>query len=135
MSCKRVVVGVHNNHRSIKVCSGLCDPQLRKRPRPCPISDVRAKIIIINERLAKIRIKAKFHNISQICAHASTEDKDDAFKDAFYANLKELYDKCPVHDIKIVLGGFNAKVGQQVDNLAQRREPDRFRSGAKHGNL
>ena len=38
--------GVHNNHRSIYVCSGL-RAQLRIRPRPCPISGVRAKIIII----------------------------------------------------------------------------------------
>ena len=45
---------------------------------------------------------AKFHNISLICAHA------------FYANLEDLYDKCPAHDIKIVLGDFNAKVVQSV---------------------
>ena len=40
-------------------------------------------------------------------------EKDDAVKDAFYANLEDLYDKCPVHDIKISLGDFNAKVGQE----------------------
>ena len=67
----------------------------------------------MNERLAKFRIKAKCHNISLIYAHAPTEDKDDAVKDAFYANLEDLYDKCPAHDIKIVLGDFNAKVGQE----------------------
>ena len=38
--------GVHNNHRSVYVCSGLRAPQLRIRPRPCPISGVRAKIIL-----------------------------------------------------------------------------------------
>ena len=41
--------------------------------------------------------------------HAPTEEKDDAF----YANLENLYDKSPAHDIKIVLGHFNAKVGQE----------------------
>ena len=35
----------------------------------------------VNERVAKIRIKAKFYNISLICAHASTEEKDDVVKD------------------------------------------------------
>ena len=65
----------------------------------------------MNERLANIRIKAKFHNISLICAHAITEEKDDMVKDAFYAKLENLYDKYPAHDIKIVLGDFNAKVG------------------------
>ena len=39
----------------------------------------------VNERLAKNRITAKFHNISLICALAPTEEKDDAVKDAFYA--------------------------------------------------
>ena len=38
---------------------------------------------LVNEMLAKIHIKAKFHNISLICAYAPTEEKGDAVKDAF----------------------------------------------------
>ena len=53
-------------------------------------------------------------NLNNCNAHASTEEKDDAVKDAFYANLEDLYDKWPAHNIKIVLGDFNAKVGQEV---------------------
>ena len=34
-------------------------------------------------------------------------------KDAFYANLEDLYDKCAAHDIKISLIDFNAKIGQE----------------------
>ena len=41
------------------------------------------------------------------------EEKDDAVKDAFYANLEHLNDKFPAHDINIVLGDFNTKVGQE----------------------
>ena len=67
----------------------------------------------VKERLAKILIRAKFHNISLICAHAPTEEKDEAVKVAFYANLEDLYDKFSAHDIKIVLEAFNAKVGQE----------------------
>ena len=52
-------------------------------------------------------------DINLICAHAPTEEKDDAVKDAFYAYLEDLYDKCPTHDIKIVLGDSNAKVGPE----------------------
>ena len=48
-----------------------------------------------------------------ICAHDPMEEKDDAVKDTFYANLEDLYDKCPAHDIKILLGDFNAKVWQE----------------------
>ena len=63
----------------------------------------------VNERIATIRIKAKFFNISLICAHAPTEDKDDDTKDIFYELLEDTYDRCPGHDIKIVLGDFNGK--------------------------
>ena len=52
----------------------------------------------MSKRLAKIRIKAKFHNISLICANAPTEEMDDSVKDA-YTNLEDMYDKYAVHDI------------------------------------
>ena len=65
----------------------------------------------VNERLARMRIKPMLHNINLTCAHAPTEENDEAVKDAFYANLDVLYVKCPAHDIKVVLGDFNAKVG------------------------
>ncbi|XP_034112036.1 uncharacterized protein LOC117573172 [Drosophila albomicans] len=38
----------------------------------------------VGERLATIRDKARFFNLSIICAHAPTEEKDDAVKDALY---------------------------------------------------
>ncbi|XP_060665754.1 uncharacterized protein LOC132798055 [Drosophila nasuta] len=41
------------------------------------------------------------------------EEKDDAAKDAFYARLEDTYDRCPNHDVKIILGDFNAKVGRE----------------------
>ena len=55
----------------------------------------------------------KFHIISRICTHTPTEEKEDAVKASIYANLEVLYDKCPGSDVKIVLGDFNAKVGQE----------------------
>ncbi|XP_051864248.1 uncharacterized protein LOC127566265 [Drosophila albomicans] len=67
----------------------------------------------VSERLATIRVKARFFNLSIICAHAPTEEKDDAAKDAFYARLEDTYDRCPNHDVKIILGDFNAKVGRE----------------------
>ncbi|XP_051864245.1 craniofacial development protein 2-like [Drosophila albomicans] len=48
-----------------------------------------------------------------IWAHAPTEEKDDATKDAFYEELDRAYGRCPSHDIKILLGDFNAKVGRE----------------------
>ena len=69
----------------------------------------------MNEMLPKILILAEFHNISLICAHVSTELKDDAIKDACHANLEDLYDKGPAHYIKSVLEDFNAKVRVSIN--------------------
>ena len=67
----------------------------------------------MTERIATVRIRAKFYNISLIWANAPTEEKDDVAEDAFYAKLDDEYDKCPARDAKIVLGDFNAKVGRE----------------------
>ena len=61
----------------------------------------------VNGRMATIRIRAKFYNVSLTCAHSPTEEKDD--KDAFYANLEDVYDKWPAHDAKIVFEHFTSK--------------------------
>ena len=56
--------------------------------------------------IAIIRIRAKFYNISLICAHAPTEKKNDVVKYSLYAKLKDVYDKCSINDAKIVLEDF-----------------------------
>ena len=66
------------------------------------------------ERIVTIRIRMKFYNISIICAHAPSEEKDSMVKNAFHAKLDAVYDKCPAHDAKISLADFNAKVGLKV---------------------
>jgi hypothetical protein len=63
----------------------------------------------VNNRLCWIRVLGKFRNYSIINAHAPTEDKDDEEKDNFYLELETAYSPCPKHDIKMVLGDFNAK--------------------------
>ena len=67
----------------------------------------------INERLCILRIKARFYNISLICAHAPTEDKEDEVKDVFYEQLEQAYGSLPAYDMKLVLGDFNAQVGNE----------------------
>ncbi|XP_050746045.1 craniofacial development protein 2-like [Drosophila biarmipes] len=67
----------------------------------------------MHEYTAGIRVKARFFNLSIICAHAPTEEKDDAVKDSFYARLAVTYDRCPDHDVMLILGDFNAKVGRE----------------------
>ena len=67
----------------------------------------------VNEGISTIRIKAKFYNINLICAHAPMEEKDNGVKDAFYAKIKDIYDKCQAHEAKIVHGEFNANIGRE----------------------
>lgn len=67
----------------------------------------------IDERLCSIRIKGRFFNVSLICAHAPTEVAEEEAKDNFYTKLDAAYQKCPGHDVKIILGDFNAKLGKE----------------------
>ena len=68
----------------------------------------------INERLCTIRMKGQFFNTTIINAHAPTEDTDDEAKERFYEELERAYDDAPRHDIKIILGDMNAKVGKET---------------------
>jgi exonuclease III len=68
-----------------------------------------------NERLCSLRMKGRSFNTTLVCLHAPTEEKDVDQKYTFYDKLKRLYMKSPKHDIKIILGDFNAKVGKEQD--------------------
>lgn len=69
----------------------------------------------VDERLCVLRIKGRFKNYSLINAHAPHNKALDADKDAYYEKLGQIYDTCPKHDVKIVLGDFNAQVGKEED--------------------
>lgn len=66
-----------------------------------------------NERLCSIRLKGTLFNITIICAHAPTEESTDEDKDLYYSQLEAAYDEAPAHDVKMILGDFNAKVGKE----------------------
>jgi len=65
-------------------------------------------------RMCWLRIRGKFFNYSIINAHAPTEDKSDTEKDAFYDGLRNLYDACPKHDVKLIIGDLNAQIGKEA---------------------
>ena len=69
--------------------------------------------IPIDERLCVLRLKGRFKNYSLINAHAPTNESSDDDKEAFYEKLSKAYNDCPRHDIKIILGDMNAKVGRE----------------------
>ncbi|XP_039282986.1 uncharacterized protein LOC120351088 [Nilaparvata lugens] len=61
-----------------------------------------------------MRIKEKFFNISLICVHAPTNESDEHIKDQFYERLENVYKNTPEHDVKLILGDFNAKLGKEA---------------------
>jgi exonuclease III len=65
-----------------------------------------------NNRICKIRLKGRFRNITMISAYAPTNDKDDQEKERFYKNL-EVCNRIPSHDMVIIMGNFNANIGNK----------------------
>ena len=57
-------------------------------------------------------LKGRWCDIIVLNVHAPTEDKDDDIKDSFYEEIEQLFDQLPKYHMKILLGDFNAKVGQ-----------------------
>ncbi|XP_062715066.1 uncharacterized protein LOC134291306 [Aedes albopictus] len=69
----------------------------------------------IDERMCRLRIKGRFFNVSIINVHSPHSGSTDDDKDAFYAQLEREYDRCPNHDVKIIIGDLNAQVGQEEE--------------------
>lgn len=68
---------------------------------------------VVDKRISTLRCRGKFFNITIINCHAPTEEKSDEEKESFYDLLSRTYDKCPKHDIKIVIGDMNAQIGKE----------------------
>ncbi|MCT5353384.1 endonuclease/exonuclease/phosphatase family protein [Pseudomonas aeruginosa] len=66
----------------------------------------------INDRILKVRIQAKPHNISIIQCYAPTNIASDEEMEIFYNSLQDTLDTIPNRDVKIIMGDLNAKVGK-----------------------
>ena len=64
----------------------------------------------VSERVLAARIHSKHINVSVVVGYAPTEDSDAGVKDDFYQQLTDTFDELPGHDIKLLLGDFNARV-------------------------
>jgi hypothetical protein len=84
-----------------------------------------------NDRLCKLRIKGKFNNLSIISAHAPAEEKPDEEIEKFYEYLQTVHNKIPKHDIVIMLGDLNAKIGKEdvYKNVAGKHTLHETRNG------
>ena len=68
----------------------------------------------INSRIARLRIKAKWFNVTLIAVHAPTEVSDEERKDQWYGELQDVLNRVPGHDMLIILGDMNAQVGKEL---------------------
>ena len=66
----------------------------------------------VSNRLIIARLRGKQVNITLIQCYAPTNDASDDDIDAFYEQLQHEVDQMPHHDIKIIMGDLNAKVGK-----------------------
>lgn len=79
-----------------------------------------------------VRLKSKYGCISIVQCYAPTnEDKDD-IKETFYEELNEMVSSIPKHDVLIVMGDMNTKVG--TDNTGVEDVMGKHGAGAQNDN-
>ncbi|KYM99339.1 Craniofacial development protein 2 [Cyphomyrmex costatus] len=71
----------------------------------------------VSDRLITARFRAKNRNITIIQCYAPTEIADDSEKDHFYNQLQSTIASAHKRDIKLVMGDFNGKIGNNNNNL------------------
>jgi hypothetical protein len=59
-----------------------------------------------NEKICKLTMRGKYHNLTLINAHAPTEDKDVGVKEQFYDDLQRVYENTAKHDVIIIQGYY-----------------------------
>jgi len=68
----------------------------------------------ISDRILKVRIQAKPHNITLVQCYAPISTAPDEDLDSFYDSLQETIDTIPDWDLVIIMGDMNAKVGKMT---------------------
>ena len=67
----------------------------------------------VNERLITARLQVKHGSITVVQCYAPTYDSSEYEKDQFYRSLKTVVEQVPTHDVLVVMGYLNAKIGNE----------------------
>ena len=71
-----------------------------------------------NDRVIVMKISGKPFDIGIVQAYAPTADKDMAVIESFYEDVEKAMKHLKSQDIKIIMGDFNAKVGNdRIDKI------------------
>ncbi|BHF71520.1 hypothetical protein SprV_0401457800 [Sparganum proliferum] len=65
----------------------------------------------VNDRMAYVRLKGHFTNISIVTVYAPTSAAEQRDKEAFYSQLQALVERLPRRDLLIVVGDWNGRTG------------------------
>ena len=71
----------------------------------------------VSERIMSLRLRGQPNNLSVVQCYAPTEDANDDVKQAFYDQLNNTLAEVPKHDLKPLMGDFNAIVGSDNEDL------------------
>ncbi|XP_042885955.1 craniofacial development protein 2-like [Penaeus japonicus] len=83
----------------------------------------------ISDRILKLRIQAKPHNITIVQCYAPTSTANEDEINSFYDSLQETIDSIPNRDLQVIMGDMNAKVGK---NPTPNKTCGRFGLGEKN---
>ena len=65
----------------------------------------------ISDRLNRARFQSRHRKLTFIQCYAPTNDKEEEVKQEFYDKLQSIRNAVPKHDICLVIGDMNAKIG------------------------
>jgi hypothetical protein len=71
------------------------------------------RVQFVSDRMSYIILRGLWCHIIVLNIHAPTEDKTDDVKDSSDKELEHVFDTFPKYHTKILLGGFNAKLGKE----------------------